>query len=132
MIAVRILFNLIACCYIAACVQINSKTFKIPNKCSVKAGDRILGGSVFQRKVEGLRTGCALQCVAYTSCHSFNYHSSTGDCQLNNATILHDCSNVQPSVGYKHFEAVSTLNSPFLTLPMLRLPFSKAQGRKDF
>ena len=125
MIAANILFNLIACCYIAACVEI-----EIPDKCSVRNGDLVLGGSVFQNKVESSRIGCAIQCQADTACDSFNYHSSTGDCQLNNATVFSDCSNVQPSVGYKHYEIVSTLN-PFLTFPMLRLLLSKAQGRKD-
>ena len=78
----------------------------------MRGGDLILGGSVFQKKVTGSRPRCAAKCLKNTVCISFNYHSSTGDCQLNNATILNDCSNVQPLVGYKHYETVSTFNGP--------------------
>ena len=112
MITVKLYFHLIVFCCIVTSDQISTERFEIPNLCSVRSGDLILGGSVFQKKVTGSRPRCAAKCLENTVCISFNYHSSTGDCQLNNATILNDCSNVQPQVGYKHYETVSTFIGP--------------------
>ena len=87
--------------------QTTDRRFEVPYLCSMQNGHLVLNGSALREGIVASRIKCAAECREDTDCTSFNYRPSTGDCQLNNGTVMRDCSNVRPARGYKHYEAVS-------------------------